>query len=456
MKALICALFTSVSLASAMLEPDRDQHILDLLERGDRQVPVVPFEETLERYGCHGHFDANSRNHTKDSLLMLDVEANVEEIPEYLCSCCESLNAIRFKGEPLSLQRINNSAFGCCIQLQSISIPSTVKYIGEYAFDDCTSLIGVELFNAALEELGRGAFRGCVSLQSVCIPTNLKKIGPCCFQGCMFLSMIKFADGSQLQEICSRAFDGCSPKYPIYIPNKVHTIGSLCFNDNSYRMQVFISEDSKLQRIGVNVFPYHADVNIPAHVAHRIGMRTIDQVQADNPAFQRKASENVVDAALLQLAFPNLFPNPILTLSNMYFSSFCKSIETLIIPHYVTVIAAQCFAGFGLSKISFEEPAHVQRLGRRAFQLNNIKKITIPASVQEIHEECFFECYDLKNVYIAQGSQLQHIGDKAFMTEAIYINTTVNIPEYLCEHICGILEQRYPSFNIEEQLAIYP
>ena len=137
----------------------------------------------------------------------------------------------------------------------------------------------------------------------------------------------------------------------------------------------------------------------------------------------------------------------------MYFSSFCASIEELIVPNYVTVIVEQCFAGFGLSAISFEEPAQVQILGREAFQCNDIEFITIPASVKEIHEECFVECHDLENVYIAQGSQLIHIGNLAFMTEAIGVNTTVNIPEYLCEHICGIL---YPSFNIEEQLAIYP
>lgn len=457
MKALICALFIGVSFASAM-EPDREQHIL---EQRDRQVPVVSFEETLERYGCHGHFDINSRNHTKDSLLMLEVEPTVEEIPPDLCFHCRSLTAIWFKGESPSLEGINSDAFSSCIKLQSISIPPTVKYIGAYAFDGCTSLIAIYLPDAAqLEALGRGAFRGCTRLQGVKIPANVKKIFPYCFQHCTSLRTLTFADGSQLQELDRRAFEGCRILHPIYIPNSVHTIESLCFYNEDYRMQLFISGTSNLQRIGANILPMYSDVanvNIPAHVAHRIGMRIIDPAQINNPAFQRKASENVADAALLQLAFPALFPNPTLRLSHMYFSSFCESIEKLIVPNYVTVIAKNCFAGWMLTCVSFEEPAQVHTLENRAFLRNCMESITIPATVQTIDSRCFAECYNLENVYIAQGSQLQHIGDKAFMDYGVphVVYTKVTVFPDLYYRIRGILEQRYPSFNIEEQLVTY-
>ena len=52
------------------------------------------------------------------------------------------------------------------LPLQSISFPSTLVYIGNYAFENCDSLTAIDL-PASVAQLGEGAFWSCDNLASV-------------------------------------------------------------------------------------------------------------------------------------------------------------------------------------------------------------------------------------------------------------------------------------------------
>lgn len=58
--------------------------------------------------------------------------------------------------------------------LKSVTIPSTVKYIDDYAFVDCISLETVDL-GEGVERIGK-AFSGCKSLKNIFLPKSLKEI----------------------------------------------------------------------------------------------------------------------------------------------------------------------------------------------------------------------------------------------------------------------------------------
>jgi hypothetical protein len=56
-----------------------------------------------------------------------------------------------------------------------IKVDPAVKEIGEKAFDGCHQLINVEL-NEGLEQIDDKAFRWCTSLESIIIPSTVKWI----------------------------------------------------------------------------------------------------------------------------------------------------------------------------------------------------------------------------------------------------------------------------------------
>ena len=91
---------------------------------------------------------------------------------------------------PDSATSIENSAFGDCKNLISITIPSSVTTIYNGAFHHCTSLADVTISNG-VANIGGQAFWNCLSLTSITIPSSVINIDNNVFQGCTSLTSIK-------------------------------------------------------------------------------------------------------------------------------------------------------------------------------------------------------------------------------------------------------------------------
>jgi RNA polymerase sigma factor (sigma-70 family) len=90
--------------------------------------------------------------------------------------------------------------------IHSVSMPSSLKTIGNGAFGNCTSLSGVS-FSGGLRSIGIGAFQNCPSLTTLTLPSGLESIGASGFEGCSGLTNITIP--SSVTSIGSGAFDGC-------------------------------------------------------------------------------------------------------------------------------------------------------------------------------------------------------------------------------------------------------
>ena len=66
-------------------------------------------------------------------------------------------------------------SFGYCTSLESVTLPSTISGVGEYAFDGCSSLKKV-MFNQGVLCIGTMAFHQCSSLENINLPSNLAVI----------------------------------------------------------------------------------------------------------------------------------------------------------------------------------------------------------------------------------------------------------------------------------------
>ena len=75
---------------------------------------------------------------------------------------------------------IGGAAFCYMKKLQKVTIPESIKVIGQYTFSGCFNLTEV-LMQEGVEEIGCSAFEGCYSLKEITIPKSVKKLGSGCF-----------------------------------------------------------------------------------------------------------------------------------------------------------------------------------------------------------------------------------------------------------------------------------
>ena len=71
---------------------------------------------------------------------------------------------------------IEDSSFYHNINLNEITIPSSITSIGSYAFYYCTNLNDVTM-EEGVQSIGSYAFEGCTNLQSLIIPSSIQTIG---------------------------------------------------------------------------------------------------------------------------------------------------------------------------------------------------------------------------------------------------------------------------------------
>ena len=147
---------------------------------------------------------------------------------------------------------IGDYAFNECTNLKSITIPNSVTSIGSYAFSNCTSLTSVTIPNS-VTSIGYGAFEQCSGLTSVTLNSdaivgkayfpinsifgtqveeyiigdNVTSIGDYVFSGCIGLTSVIIPNS--VTSIGYGAFSGCTSLTNITIPNSVTDIGGYAF-----------------------------------------------------------------------------------------------------------------------------------------------------------------------------------------------------------------------------------
>lgn len=77
---------------------------------------------------------------------------------------------------PKYTRSIGWDAFHCCIQLETIQIPSKISYIGASAFNYCTSLKTITFEGNSLTHIDNWAFSDC-PIKSIYIPASVIQIG---------------------------------------------------------------------------------------------------------------------------------------------------------------------------------------------------------------------------------------------------------------------------------------
>jgi hypothetical protein len=131
------------------------------------------------------------------------------------------------------LEKIGARAFRDC-RFTELTIPATVKNIGNEAFLYCTTLQKVSFeADTELTELPNGAFQSCSSLGSIELPEGLTTIGVSAFAGCNALTAVKFP--STIDNIGDYAFSGSTAIETVTATStNLPTATSTIFDDKVY------------------------------------------------------------------------------------------------------------------------------------------------------------------------------------------------------------------------------
>ena len=114
--------------------------------------------------------------------------------------------------------------------ITEVTIPESVKFIGVWAFRDCTGLGSITFeANSQLEIIGESAFHGTTQIPTTSIPASVKTIGFGAFSDATNLVSVTFGANSQLEIIGESAFHGTTQVPTISIPASVTTVGLNAF-----------------------------------------------------------------------------------------------------------------------------------------------------------------------------------------------------------------------------------
>jgi len=278
-------------------------------------------------------------------------------------------------------------------KLTSITIGSSVKSIGNYAFNGCGDRDGVVELVLTLgnnvTSIGTGAFYGCEALKSLTLPSTMKLVDNCAFQYSGIYSLVIPA---AVDSIGERAFGDCHNLADIHIENcdrplkmKEGYYGPFNFSDAD--KTVYIGRNLKLTEDGnpfINATSVVFSNNVTAINKNLLyGSKKLTSITigsgvttiGDGAFYDCGDDEGVVE---LELSIGKNVTNIGM---NAFYS--CEALRSLTLPSTLKLVSGYAFSKTGISSIVI--PAAVDSLGDRVFgECPNLASIHIENNSKEL------------------------------------------------------------------------
>jgi uncharacterized repeat protein (TIGR02543 family) len=160
---------------------------------------------------------------------------------------------------PNSVTEIGRSAFEFCISLVTINspanqvtLPASILLIGENAFRNALSITRVNLAANGLREIGSGAFEGATSLTRINLPSTLTWLGAFAFADASSLQRVDNFHTTQITRVQTSTFENCTSLEVIDLPPTATRIEARAFK-NATRLNA-VNRTSSLLVIETEAF----------------------------------------------------------------------------------------------------------------------------------------------------------------------------------------------------------
>ncbi len=424
----------------------------DVAFNGCTALTSITFPNNLTsigNYAFSGCTELSSITFEEEKLNQSTLELSSMTIGNYAFEGCTKINTLTI---PDKVTTLGNYAFNKCEALTSVSFGNGLVSIGNYAFGDCKKLTTVT-FGTSLETIGERAFSN-TQLPSLTLPSTTKIIGDWAFYGCP-LNSIEFNNG--LQTIGSRAFYGVSVE-SLNIPNSVTSLGSYAFSNCKNLSSVVLGtgitkiedytfnscsslsniECPSVTEIGASAFascsilkdiPLNENITTLGNGAFK-SCKAITSVTVPNSVTDMGTSIFDGCTELLSATLgTGVFSVPNYTFNN------CSKLATIVLSENITSIGQYAFqnctslaalpltanitqinnyAFKGCTKLtSIEVPDQITSLGTYVFQnCTGITHAKIGSGITTLSNYTFYGCSNLEKVELSE--KITSIGSYAF------------------------------------------
>jgi hypothetical protein len=300
---------------------------------------------------------------------------------------------------PSSVTSIGDFAFGGCTGLTSVNIPNSVTNIGDGAFQN-TGLTSVTIPNS-VTNIGDGAFQN-TGLTSVTIPSGVTSIGNSAFEWCSSLASITVDANNRNYASVDGILYNKAKTQIITVPKGISGAVSIPAGVASIRWEAF-REGSSLRSVtipaGVTSIGYWAfrecssltSVTIPAGVTS-IGDSAFDGCRSLTSITIPSSVTSIGRGAFHDTAWLNSQPDGLVYMGKFLYTYKGTMPANTVINNIRTDTVAIAGGAF--------------------VRCESLRSVTIPSSVTSIGDYAFFECRRLTNITIP--SSVTSIGPGAF------------------------------------------
>lgn len=296
--------------------------------------------------------------------------------------------------------------FDHCHSLTSVSLPSSVKTISDYAFSDCVNITSVNLAEG-LVAIGTNAFDGCSKLLSIDIPEGVTAIYNCAFRNCQRLLSVSLP--SSMTFIDSYTFQDCWDLKNVVIPANTTRIGKYAFS-NCYSLKSMVVSSSTPPVFGETTLNDACTIFVPnnsveTYKAAEAWSTFADRIQPQTGWTFTAAVPCGEGTASLTFKVTNASP------WEVEVSASPEDIAgALTIPATVTNENGIEFA--------------VKSIGENAFKGRPLTSVELPTGLIEIGNSAFAECSYLTTINLPEG--IRRFGFWAFSGSGL---VSVVLPE---------------------------
>ena len=347
---------------------------------------------------------------------------------------------------PSTIKTIGNSAFSFCGLLKAVYITDLSAWCniafdenqiqGNYSENISNPLYyaqhlylnGEEVVNLVIpdgvKEIKKGAFWRDSIFTSISIPNSVEVIGKKCFEGCKGVVSIYIPEG--IKTIGSGTFSGCSSLSSFTIPNSITEIEEYTFGGCSSLKNVLLHNG--ITKIGGSAFygcKSLSNIHIPKSVK-RIGSgafegcENIEKVTTDDIDAWCSINFEIPTANPLYYTHHLFINNEEVTevslpdnVDTLYCNfAYCQGIKTIKLNKGLKIISNNSFEGCtGLTNIDI--PSSVISIGRQAFNgCTGLESASIPEGVSSIGNYAFYRCTNLTSISLPMSISI--IGEGTF------------------------------------------
>ncbi len=155
---------------------------------GNTDIVKVVIEEGVTTVGNHMFYNCTS-------IVSVEFPSTLTLIGMEGFSGCSSLVDLDLSGTQvvnIGYENSGSDSFYKCTSLVSVEFPSTLTYLWEYAFAECSKLIEVDLSNTQVVTIDVHCFDSCTSLTTVKLPATLETMNSNVFNDCSNLETVTF------------------------------------------------------------------------------------------------------------------------------------------------------------------------------------------------------------------------------------------------------------------------